>query len=511
MKSGAPLPPLTVEMAEQVYQAVISQETVSCCNPEMAEAFVEDVAMCFPGAQGQLLRDNFREFLEGSPLPDDVWKSIRGLADQVRSIGREDLLDRHDERVVGEQMREFIGEVNKESDGGKTVLFVADRPFFMILREAIHLRDRGFRVFLFVVDPIPEMLMPSFDRFFDGVLDARGNAPLFVKILKALTPDIFHVQCLMWNYFLGRLVIENKKKAKVVCEFYDITSIYADRETLIKNWSLETVDFDFHMEKYILHHADGVIVRFPEWVMEEWKERHGALPEVLEFQSYPSPKFIQYSDKKLSDDDGIIRIVYTGGLIPVNVKHSPVLFPEIGMAKGFEMLLRQGLEIDVLNVPHHSLEKSLNEYAAYSNLARQFPNFRLLEGVPPENLSASISHYDFGALLFHFDPVVSEVSETQRKGVIATKIFSYLEAGLPVLVNAEYENMASFVNEHGIGIAVHTNELPIISKIIADFDYPGAVARIKAFNEKNGMDKRIEMLVSFYNRIGVNKSSCDAP
>lgn len=495
-------PSLNSDALEQVYRAIINEKSISCCGPAEAETFVRELVERVPREQGKFLMDNFKSFLDSAPPSEDVWKSIRSLAGMVVKEGLEDILASHDERVIGDRFEKFAGRVNDREVPGKTVMFVADRPFFMILREAIHLRRNGYRVFLMTLEPTSKKVRSIFEKYFDGMIDARLNYPLMQRFLSGLNADIFHVQCQMWNYHIGRMVIEAKDDAVVVCEFYDITSIYADRGTLIKNWSMEAVDFDFYMEKWILDSADGVISRFPPGVIKTWCENNVATTPAIEFQSYPSPDFVSYSDQKLSEKDGITRVVYAGGLIPLNDRHSPALFPEIGMARGFELLLEQGIAIDVLNVPHHALDESNNELLAYTKLAGQFENFRLLEGVSPEDLSARIGVYDFGALLFHYDSMVSEISDVQRKHVIATKIYSYLEAGLPVLINAEYEGMASFVTEHGIGIPVHTSELPVISKIIADFDYAEAVRQVKVFNEKNGMDKKIKNLISFYDRIG---------
>ena len=124
-----------------------------------------------------------------------------------------------------------------------------------------------------------------------------------------------------------------------------------------------------------------------------------------------------------------------------------------------------------------------------------------MEGVPPECFSERIADYDFGILLFHFDPDAVRLGQGQVKGVIATKIFSYLEAGLPVLVNAEYENMAVFVEGNGLGIPIHTSEIGDIAGKITAFDYEASVSNIKRYNEKHGMGREIHRLVALYDEI----------
>ena len=444
---------------------------------------------------------NFEKFLEKEHTPREIWQSVRGLAYYLRKHGLEDVLDRHDERVLGERFRAFLDKINEPHPDGRTIVFIVDRPYFLILREAACLRREGHRAFLFAQDPLPENLIATFDDVFDGVLDARGNCPLMRKMLPRIEVEVFHVQCMMWNYTLGRMVIEHKGKAAVVCEFYDVTSIFAERGVLLTNWSVPMVDHDLSMERYILNHADAVITRFPSSVTEDWYSRNGAKLRDMEFQAYPCAEFISYSDRKISDEDGVIRLVFGGNLVPVDKNHPPSLFPETTMHQAFGDILEQGIAIDLLHVPHAPLPEDYPSYTDYHELARRFERFRIMEGVPPDSFSERIADYDFGILLFHFDPDIVRLGQGQVKGVIATKIFSYLEAGLPVLVNAEYENMAAFVEGNGLGIAVHSSEIGDIAGKIAAFDYEASVSNIKRYNEEHGMGREIHRLVALYDEI----------
>ena len=68
----------------------------------------------------------------------------------------------------------------------------------------------------------------------------------------------------MWDYYFPFCLIANKKRPPIVTEFYDITSLYADKSLLKKNWPAKEVDLDLKMEEKIFHHSDGVITRFEE-------------------------------------------------------------------------------------------------------------------------------------------------------------------------------------------------------------------------------------------------------
>ena len=134
----------------------------------------------------------------------------------------------------------------------------------------------------------------------------------------------------------------------------------------------------------------------------------------------------------------------------------------------------------------------------FLTLGRNYPRMRVLDGVPPDQLSETLAPYDFGILVMVFDDSVLRIGHGQRTGVVANKIFSYLEAGLPVIVSAEYEEMARIVREHGLGLAVASDELPALGSILEEFDYATAAANVRRYNETHGMAQEIGRLIALY-------------
>ncbi len=493
-------PPLSDKKIEQVYDLIVSERSLAYCGRKEAEQFIKDLASRLPSDQGRSLLEDFRNFLSTGPSDNDAWKAVKGLAEMARNAVFDDIFIRHNARVFGSRPDDFVTIVNAATDR-KTIVFIAERPYFVILREAMYLKRNGYRVFLVSLWPISENLRHLFDEHFDAALDTGGDVSLLADTLKRFDADILHVQCGMWSLYLGRLAIENKGRAVVVCEFYDITSVYADREVLLRNWSAAMVDLDFAMERYIAHHTDAVITRFPQKVISDWNARHGATPRHITMQAYACPEFTAYGDEKLSATNGVIRLVYGGTIIPVNADHPPELFPETGMPRALRSFLEQGLAVDILHNPHSPIRDDDPAYAPFVALDREFPNFRLLNGVPPDEFAQTLAVYDYGMILMDYDKSVVRIGEGQEKGVVATKIFAYMEAGLPVLVNAEYEEMARIVTESGLGLAVHSSKFGALVETLARFDYEAAVANVKRYNEDHGMAKEIHRLIALYDEI----------
>jgi hypothetical protein len=490
---------------DAAYEAHFSDAGLTYCSAALAGKFLADVTAQLPGADADTVSRNFGPLLQGSAGPEAARMALRELAALVNETGQVTLFAEHDGRVIDTLFPGFIADIN-EKQGGRSVVFVAHAPYFVILREAMYLRRKGYRVYLLSLGEVAEGLRELFQEHFDKVIDARGNYRLLRAILARLEPDIFHVQCWMWFGILGRMAIEAKKDAAVVCEFYDITSVYAAKEDLSPTWPPGVVEFEFAMERHIAQRADAVITRFPDWLVEEWGRSMGALPRYISMQAWPCAEFISYGKNKFSEKSGVTRLVYAGGLVPENERNPAKLFPETNMDKAFRALLGQGLAIDVMHDPN--AVKGIDDafYARYSRLAEEYPLFRFRKGVPPDTLSAALNGYDYGILLTEFDEDVVRIGADQRKGVMATKIFAYLEAGLPVLVNAEYEEMARVVTENGIGLAIHTRELGNVAAILSKFDYRKAVTNIKSFNKIHSMENEIGRLIELYDTVASGRS-----
>ena len=503
-RPDSPPPPLTKEDAlEQCYKYIFDSDAAIIGPPEVINALIAEIfetvlPSCDPGLQQRIL-----SLLERIRDSGGVFKLMKELGNTLINCGHADLLDRHYSRVLDAVSTDFISAVNEGGGNGRTVVFLAKVPYFLILREAIYLKRNGYRVFLVSTWPVSEELERTFAENFDAVCSAFGSFRITRSMVRSLTPDVFHVECWMWFYCLPRMVIENKGQAAVVCEFYDVISLYGTRDDYCKIKKPAVVDLEFHLERFILRHADAVLHRFPPDAVEVWKETQGAMPREIEFQSYPCPEFIHYSSEKKSHQDGVKRFVFAGAIPPEKKTHMLGLFGDFGLLGMFRKLVDQGFAVDAMPPPHYRVEEEDEGYAGIFQLTRDNPRFRILEGEPPDSLARRLSVYDFGLYLYDFGPDLDilRMNDVQIKRACSTKLFAYLEAGLPVVVNAEFERPAQIITENGLGIAVYSSEIGRLSEILVGFDYEESAKNICAFNAKHGMDQQIHRLIALYDDI----------
>lgn len=487
---------LNAEEFESYYLDLIYGGSPADCNVENIAAFAKDFAQSVPPALGVQALNQFKALLQTNPSQKEICEFIFPMITILKNGGFYEALARYNNRIADAYFADFIHQVNDASSRERRVVFVAHLPYFQILREAMYLRRNGHRAYLVSLEPIPDHLSAVFTANFDAVIDTRRSPSLMGGMLRQLEPEIFHVQCWMWSYWLGRLTIENKGGAAVVCEFYDITSIHAVREALIENWGAVNVDFDFVMENFILHNADGVVHRYSQEIVNKWMERNDAKARQIEFQSYSCPEFLASNSDKPSRKDGVIRMIYAGTLLPQNSDHPISAFCDSDQPTGFRKLLEQGFAVDVFVSPYNNFPGPGLE--PFEELTQKFERFRIVNSVSPERFADAIKDYDFGVMLVDIKPLSLKNSADSLKGATGTKIFSYLEAELPIIVNGEYEYMSSFVIENGVGLAVLSKDIGGIKELLTDFDYAGAVENIRKYNSHHGMDTEIHRLINLY-------------
>tara|TARA_B100000035_G_scaffold4182_2_gene3756 strand:- start:2031 stop:3371 length:1341 start_codon:yes stop_codon:yes gene_type:complete len=391
-------------------------------------------------------------------------------------------------------INKFINNVNEESKKSKTIVFIAGKCYPMMARQAFFLRKKGYKTFLISMQMLNsndiELLFDSFDEIVHKCL----FYPVLGKILKSINPKFYHVQCWMWNYTLGKFIIENKGESKVISEFYDVTGMYSEPENLKSVFWDRIVDLDLYCEKFIFDNSDGIIHRYKKEIFLNYSKKYNRTKNILQFQQYP----ISF-DQKISKSKR--RLVYCGTIIGPNDKRHPrKLFPTSGMCDAFDILLSQDFEIN-LYLPISSNE--LNEYDKWIlNLKNKYPkNLYIHKSLPIQRLIKEISQYDFGINLSNMDKPNSHMSKYSFDGGMGTKTYTFLEAGLPVIVNKEYNYMSEVIEKNKIGLSLNSYEIKDAKKILKKFKIFELKSNVKQFFEKNNIWTKGKELESFYSSL----------
>ena len=98
----------------------------------------------------------------------------------------------------------------------------------------------------------------------------------------------------------------------------------------------------------------------------------------------------------------------------------------------------------------------------------------------------------------------STYSEIQRRFAFGTKPFTYFEAGLPMIINSEYEGSARFIEENNLGFSISTEDLPNLKEKLKEIDYQSMKNSVQEYVRTQNMDQKIDDLINFYAKIGVD-------
>lgn len=395
-------------------------------------------------------------------------------------------------------VKEFINQVNNYTiNQNLVVVFIARDLFPNMQRLANSLKKNGIKTFLLSFSDIKPSHFKTFSKsFHNGILNIT-NFLFLREIMKQINGKIiFHVQCWMWDFLLGRFVIENKKDSKVVCEFYDISGILSEYKYLIKNWDKQAVKLDLESEKFIIENSDYVVHRYkPEVYLEYTKfKKYRNVSKFINFNQYPSIE--NFKSLKSKETKFTAKLVYLGSVVPRNKKyHSPKLFPLWGMLEAIEQLIKQNFHITIF----FSFVSNPEYYVDYFNLSKKYKeNFQIKESIPSEELSKKIASFDFGILLSNINLKKTHISDFHWRSAIGTKFFSYLEAGLPLIVNGEYLYQSEIIKKNNIGITVNSEQISDLKNILLNYNVNELKNNVKQFVGKNLLEEKVEKIIRIY-------------
>ena len=85
--------------------------------------------------------------------------------------------------------------------------------------------------------------------------------------------------------FFRKFVINKKLRSKVICDFYDVTGMYANYDNLKIAFEEYSIKQDLECEKYIFENADGIIDRYKQSVFVDYAKIYNNNGKILNFNN----------------------------------------------------------------------------------------------------------------------------------------------------------------------------------------------------------------------------------
>ena len=80
---------------------------------------------------------------------------------------------------------------------------------------------------------------------------------------------------------------------------------------------------------------------------------------------------------------------------------------------------------------------------------------------------------------------------------ISTKIFTYIEQGLPIIVTNKMPSLSDFIEKHELGIVLKNKyEITNLKTIIKKYDYNILINNIQNYRNRNSMEKKIDEILN---------------
>ncbi len=313
---------------------------------------------------------------------------------------------------------------------------------------------------------------------FDGIDTYASAGELARKLQRYCDVDIVHA---LAEPNVDVEVAIRSANSRVVFDPVDITSMRFGDNKQVNQAELEA-------ERFCFEHTHGIVHKGPE--IQYARERYAIQCPTLHFSNYCMDDWIVKDPlPKRSQRDTEWHFVIAGGISPLFISPRGYEYNQYGeLAK---RLAQQRIHLHLYPPPTQG-----NPLATYALLAARNPYLHLHNGLPASEIGQEISQYDFGIWIHPKNPLVTDDS---YRLAIGNKFFTYLESGLPIIINHDLVYGSELVREHRVGIVFnYDREVDQLKNIIAACDYQALCTNVRAAREQLALSQQIARLEEFY-------------
>lgn len=307
----------------------------------------------------------------------------------------------------------------------------------------------------------------------------RKDAYRIYKKLKNINPYIVQVR---GPSLEGVFLMSLFRKCPRVFYLQDIWSYYSKKISFEKD-SGRMQFFNALSEGLSIKMADGILNRSGEGSLS-YKKPKIKVP-VLDFLPFCIKDWLMpIKKKKITKKE--INLVYAGTVWDEWKGHAsfPVMINKI---------IDQKIHLHLY--PSNKLSDELRK--KLQKIASENKFFHFYNKVDEDKINKEISKYDYA---LHLDFYDSSINPLWYITGMSGKIFGYIEAGLPIIINKQFRNMYNLIKNNNVGFGITYNGLSGLREKILSRKYPSKKDFLKA-RDKYDIDKNIYNLEKFYDRV----------
>ena len=373
----------------------------------------------------------------------DIYRGLRECPDSLQRYCIRWLVPRGNRQIS----KAFIGERGVETD----VIYVGYGSRIDTLKDIIGLRtyspDLNITYLYRSTGPNIDLYSP-----YCGLVEWYSTADLFAT-LKAASASVLIVSSKMahQDVLLTELAWSGK-------------TIYRANEFARRSPRGTLADEVFEVEEHMLKRCDGICHIYDDSAMDKLIHELGLhVPAVSVRPQCISALGPNRHLPRLSEIDGQTHIVYVASVAP---KAADSRFA--GHAKQIynwrTIVGCRGVHLHVYDAFGVLLDRTNPEFEEYRVLAEESDQFHIERFVPYEMLLEKLTQYDWG--LPYFDLTSRNLIREGFFTAIGNNYFTYLQAGLPVIVSPTSVSMTEIAERLRVGVSVSFTELPKLSETL---------------------------------------------
>ena len=383
---------------------------------------------------------------------------------------------------------QWLEKLKEDLKANRVIVFVALRHgnFPTIEHVAKGLREvSGVKAYgIYIESEIP-------DDVYDVAISCNDSLGLFAELLCRLPPLTIYLQAhARWAY-LSQFIRAANSELKIVQEVYDWMGAFIADEQLVSHegvFSPQQVKLMLQSEDFICRHIDGYIYKDGGAWMNN-KVKRSIAPSL---KIYPCPPASYFEAPIHPRNNAGIKLVYAGQIS--HKRQSKKIFGDMYYMPLIKDLTGQGFRLTLYNAVHHSRKHPAEYYKEYIDEAENSELFEFKKGIPmPGIINELNGRYHYGLIAYYFENDL-RVGENHLKGTMASKLFTYLAAGIPVILSEQLEYMAEIVEKEGFGIVVSKGEIQSLADVLAKVNYIEMLENVRHAQEKYSIEAQLPKL-----------------
>ncbi len=383
------------------------------------------------------------------------------------------------DRFIEARRFDDVRRVRQTHQGKQTVLYPMYREIHTIAMVARHVgrTDEGLRT----ISLSPRPLMRT---DFDATL-VEPFLCLWPLIFRMLDPDLVHLN-VGWGIQTLGLSPFVPDRQRTLVDFYEVLSFLPDNYFDKTHSSAEEVRV---AEEHFITTYPRVMHMCADEISTKLAQKYdteASIVSVTEYMEEPT-----YHEPPRGD--GTIRLVYGGCMLATTNPDDLYYKAFVNVVPHFT---RDNLHLYVYNSPYvHGLVENDGLKAVIQRLGLK--NIHACKPLELDAFAREISTYDYGVTLLR----PKDMEAVEYNYFMATKVPTYLRAGLPVVIDADNRFMAGLIDRYNIGLVLSDHDLPHLADILNAVDLPALKQNVVRFRHEFSIDKGGAKILRMYHDI----------